>query len=263
MVGPDTRGIARRGLAVVAAASLLLSACAREAGHDELTVFAAASLRTVADELEAAWSEAMPDVPLTVATDGSNVLAAQIAEGAPADVFLSADTIHPQRLVEQGWAVGPPVLFARNEVALVAGADSGITRASDIATPGVRLVVAGPSTPIGRYTEEAIAALADAETDPAAFTVAVEANIASREDNVRAALAKVELGEGDAAFVYRTDALGSDQTVEIELPPAARIGAEYAAVLTSDRGIGAEFLDWLRGPTAGAILTAAGFEVEP
>ena len=226
-----------------------------------MTVFAAASLRTVTDELERAWAEAHPDRPLTIASEASNVLAAQIAEGAAADVFLSADDVRPRELAEAGYTAGSPEPFVRNQVTLVAARDSSVATAADLAQPGTRIVVAGPSTPIGRYTEDAIAALARETEDPEAFAAAVAANLASREDNVRAALAKVELGEGDAAFVYRTDAMGTDAVTEIELPRAARIGADYSAVRISERQAAQEFLDWLRRPTATTILSEAGFEV--
>jgi len=108
---------------------------------------------------------------------------------------------------------------------------------------------------------EKLEALAGESADPIGFADAVEANIASREDNVRAALARVELGEADAAFVYRTDALGSEDAVEIELPPAARVGAVYSVVLLSEKDAAARFLEWLRGPEVRDILRGAGFEV--
>ena len=243
------------------ASFLLLRPITRD--EDGLTVFAAASLRAVTDELESAWAENHPDRPLIINSEASNVLAAQIAEGAEADVFLSADDVRPRELAEAGHTAGTPEAFVRNVVTLVARAGTSIDSYSDLADPGTRIIVTGPGTPIGRYTEEAIAALAEEAGDPDAFAAAVEANIASREDNVRAALAKVELGEGDAAFVYRTDALSSDGVAEIELPPAARVVADYSAVRVSERASAREFLDWLHEPEAAAVLTAAGFEVLP
>lgn len=241
---------------------LVLAACDRgEPSADGLTLFAAASLRAVTDELETAWLEAAPDTPLTIATEASNVLAAQITEGAEADVFISADEVITERLAAEGLTATEPITFARNEIALVSRPGGQVTEVADLATPGATIIVGGTGTPIGRYTAQALALLADEMPDPEAFAAAVEANIASREDNVRAALAKVELGEGDAAFVYRTDALGSDRAVQIGLPPGARVGATYSAVVLSTDERASAFVDWLGGPAAGAILTAAGFEV--
>jgi molybdate transport system substrate-binding protein len=113
---------------------------------------------------------------------------------------------------------------------------------------------------VARYTLGAIAALAATQPDPAAFAAAVEANVVSREDNVRAALAKVELGEGDAAFVYVTDALGAEGVREVPLTGAAGVRAEYAAVQVSERPLAAEFVRWLSQPEAVAVIEAAGFE---
>jgi molybdate transport system substrate-binding protein len=249
---------------VLALAMLVITACSDEAGEDGLTIFAAASLRAVTADLERAWLADHPGTPLTVATEASNVLAAQISEGARADVFVSADAERPRQLAEAGLTAAEPVPFARNRVALVVPRDDrGIATIGDLARSGIRIIVTGPGTPIGGYTARAIEELAMTMADPDAFATAVEANIASREDNVRAALAKVELGEGDAAFVYRTDVLGSEQVREIDLPPEARVTAEYAAVQVSDRPAAAEFLDWLGGPQARELLEAAGFEVRP
>ena len=238
-----------------------MAACSPDAGDDGLTVFAAASLRVVSEELEAAWTAEHPDLPLTMATEASNVLAARISEGARADVFLSADPRHPRELTDEGLTSAEPATFARNRVALVVPIDAGrISTPADLAIPGTRIIVAGPSTPIGSYTAEVVAAIAATMPEPEAFAAAVEANIASREDNVRAALTKVELGEGDAAFVYHTDATGSEAVRTIELP-AARVTAEYDAVQLSDRAAAAALVTWLQGPEAAAILKAAGFEV--
>lgn len=226
-----------------------------------LTVFAASSLRSVTDELEAAWLAAEPETSLVIATEASNVLAAQIEEGAQADVFISADDVQPRRLADADLTAAAPVPFARNEIALVARPDGPVATAADLAAAGATIVVGGPATPIGRYTEQALWQLAQAMPDPMAFAAAVETNIASREDNVRAALAKVELGEGDAAFVYRTDAVDSEDTIEIELPPGARVAAAYVAVQVSQDEAAAAFVDWLGSAPALRILSDAGFEV--
>jgi len=225
-----------------------------------VTVFAAASLRDVFDELEAAWVEGHPEAPITTAHAASNVLAAQIREGAPADVFVSADTERPRQLVDAGEAAGEPVAFARNRVTLVTPAGSDrINTAADLALPGVRLVAVSSGAPISRYADEALAELAQLMPDPDAFAAGVTANTVSREDNVRAALAKVELGEGDAAIVYRTDALSSDEVREIPLS-GLEVSADYATLQITDRPIAGAFVEWLASPEAVAIIEAAGFE---
>ena len=248
---------------LLAAAVLLIAAACADDGDDEgLTVFAAASLRAVTDELEAAWLEDYPDRPWTLATEASNVLAAQIREGAPADVFLSADILRPRELANEGETAAEPVVFAANELALVVPAEAaGVSTPADLSQSGLRLVGSSREAPIARYTATAIERLAGLMPEPAAFAAAVEANIVSREDNVRAALAKVELGEGDAAFVYRTDALGSALVREVPLPEAARVQADYGAVQVSGRAAAADLVTWLEGPEARDVLRAAGFVV--
>lgn len=257
-----TLGLGAALLLAVSAVSAL-SACsppAPEAGS--LTIFAAASLRDVLADLENAWLESHPEASLTIAHEASNVLAAQIAEGAPADVFISADVERPRNLVDDGLTAGAVVPFASNRVALVVPADAdGVGTPADLAAAGVRIVAAGPGVPITRYAEQALTQLAQTMPDPEAFAAAVDANIASREDNVRAALAKVELGEGDAAIVYVSDAESSDLVRQIAWPAAVDVVAEYAAVQVSDRPAAAEFVAWLASPAAVEIIRANGLEV--
>jgi molybdate transport system substrate-binding protein len=227
---------------------------------DGLTIFAAASLADVLEDLEVIWLDESPQVPLTIAFDASNVLAAQIAEGADVDVFLSADLSRPAELAEAGLTSGEPVTFAQNSPVIVVPLDSqAVLTAMDLAKPGIRLVAAGTSVPITRYAEEAIAQLAATTPDPTAFSSAVAANVVSREDNVRAALAKVELGEGDAAIVYATDARASDAVREVPFPEAVQVSAEHGAVQVSDDPAAAAFVIWLTGPAAQAVLANAGF----
>ena len=242
--------------------ALVVVACSPADEEDSLTVFAAASLRDVVTELEAAWAGEHPDVPLTIATEASNVLAAQISEGAPADVFISADAVYPWRLSDAGLTAAEPTPFATNSLALVAPlGDARVLDPSDLAQPGVRIVGISPGAPIARYTIEVIAGLADTMSEPQAFAAAVDGNVVSHEDNVRAALAKIELGEGDAAFVYTTDARGSEDVRAIALPESVDVTAEYTAVPVSERALSAQFVRWLREPTATAVIEAAGFEV--
>ncbi len=146
-------------VAGVVGLAIVLAACSGS-DEDELTVFAAASLRSVVAELEAAWSAEHPNTRLIVASEASNVLAAQIAEGAPADVFLSADTLRPGELAASGLTAGQPQAFARNRLALVVRADDeAVQAAADLARPGLRIVGISEGAPIARYTQAAIEAL--------------------------------------------------------------------------------------------------------
>lgn len=230
----------------------------------ELTVLAAASLRDAMTAIGSTYESARPGVRVTLSFDSSTALRTTIEQGAPADVFASADTTNPQRLVDAGLAAGPVTPFARNRL-VIAVADASRARIRDprdLATPGVRIAAAGPDVPISRYADQAIAALADLPGYPPNYAAAVGANVVTREDNVRAALAKVELGEADAAIVYETDATASSRIARVEIPDAANVVATYGAVT-----IGASrhpdearaFLAWLGGPDGARVLSTFGF----
>ncbi len=228
----------------------------------ELTVFAAASLSDVVRVLAERWDAEHPANPLVAALDASNILAAQIEEGAPADVFLSASATDPSRLADGGFDHGQPTPFAWNRVTIVAPAgDDAVQVPADLARAGVRVVAAGEGVPITAYADAALEQLAATLPEPEAYLAGVRSNVVSREDNVRAVLAKVELGEGDAAVVYATDARSSDAVREVPLPDGVDVRAEYVALGVSDRPATRAFLAWLTGTEGASILAAAGFDV--
>lgn len=260
MRGPWTGGSRAAVGALALMAMVGLGACAAAVPESELVVFGAASLRDVLRDLEAAWSEGHPETGLVFEFEGSDVLAAQIAEGAPADVFISAAVGYADELVEQGMALGDPVPVAANHLTIVTPLeDRRVRDPMDLAAPGVRLVAAGPGVPISRYAAEVLAALSRLAPDPRAFLKGVDANTVSRETNVRAAMAKVELGEADAAIVYATDALASDLVREVPLPPEVDVAADYAAVAVTDHDEASDFVAWLTGSESAGVLRAAGF----
>jgi molybdate transport system substrate-binding protein len=231
-----------------------------------LTVFAAASLRAAMDEVAAAY-EAATGVSILVAADSSAALATQIEQGAPADVFLSADESNPQRLVDGGLAAGAAVTFARNQLAIIVPTDGRpaiepIRSPADLARPGVRVIAAGDEVPITAYAAALIANLATLDGYPTSFASDYAANVVSREDNVAAVVAKIELGEGDAAIVYATDARDAEKVHPIELPPGVNVAASYGAVVVGSSADveGAQaFLDWLVGADGQAVLAGFGF----
>lgn len=228
---------------------------------ERVVVFAAASLTDAFEELAAAYAaETGTDVILSV--DASSALRTQISEGASADLFASADLANPQELVDAGLTEGGVRAFAGNGLALVVPADGdrAVTAWQDLATDGVRIVAAGTEVPITAYAEQLVGNLAERADAPDGFADAYAANIVSREDNVRAVLAKVELGEGDAGVVYETDAAASDGVTRIALPSDATVVAEYGLVLLADASPPALALaDWLLDVEAQGILAAHGF----
>jgi molybdate transport system substrate-binding protein len=227
---------------------------------DEVTVYAAASLTDVFEELAAAYTEET-GVTVVLSFDASSALRAQITEGAPADVFASADLANPQALADEGLTAGDPTVFTRNALTIVTPADAeAVDDWTDLATPGLRIVAAGEDVPITGYANELVANLDSHADAPAGFADAYAANVVSREDNVRAVLAKIELGEGDAAIVYETDAASTDAVSSLEVPGSANVVAEYAAVVVADAAPGAaEFVAWLAEEPAQRILASHGF----
>jgi molybdate transport system substrate-binding protein len=228
-----------------------------------LTIYGAASLKGVLDEVRTTYETANPGTKLTISTDSSAALETQIEQGAPADVFLSADTTNPEKLVEKGLTSGAAVAFARNKLTIIvpAASPSRIKTPADLAMSGIKLVAAGDAVPITKYADRLVANLAKQPGYPADFAAKYTANIASKEDNVKAVVAKIELGEGDAGIVYVTDARASTKVTTIGVPDAANVPATYAGVvLKSSRSAAAEaFLTWLAGPDGRAILSSDGF----
>jgi molybdate transport system substrate-binding protein len=234
----------------------------------ELTVFAAASLREAVEQAATAFELSQPDVTVVVSFDSSAALATQIEQGAPADVFLSADSQNPQRLIDAGLAAGDPIAFAANQLAIAVPLDNpaGIESPSDLAGDGVRIVAAGDEVPITRYAAQLISNLASEPGYPAAFAARYAANVVSKEDNVRAVLAKVELGEADAAIVYTTDAAASSDVETVAVPPHANVQATYAGIVlagTDDAPTAQGYLEWLAGQHGQAIFAGLGFLPPP
>jgi molybdate transport system substrate-binding protein len=229
-----------------------------------LTVYGASSLKAALTKAKTAYEAANPGTTLTISTDSSSALETQIEQGAPADVFLSADTTNPQKLVDKGLAAGDLVPFAGNKLTIVVPTanPAGITSPMDLAKPGVKVIAAGDSVPITKYATQLVGNLAKVAGYPADFVAKYTANIASKEDNVAALLSKVALGEGDAGIVYVTDAKGSDKVTTIDIPDSANVPAAYDGVVVkaSQNPVAAKaFLDWFAGPDGQASLKDLGF----
>jgi molybdate transport system substrate-binding protein len=243
--------VARIALILVAASLLGASCAGDDAGEqggelEGLTVFAAASLTEVFEELA-------PEATFSFA--GSNELAAQIREGAPADVFASASARFPGELQAEG-LVDAPVVFAVNRLVLVVPSDNpaGIESIDDLAAEGVKLVVGAEGVPAGDYARDVLEQLGKAD---------LLDNVVSNEADVKGVLGKVVAGEADAGFVYATDAQAAGADVQaIELP--AQPLAEYAAgiVIATEKYEAAEaFVELLLSDEGRQALTAAGFQV--
>jgi molybdate transport system substrate-binding protein len=211
-----------------------------------LTIFAAASLTNVFPQIDAKHHYSFA---------GSNALAAQIKQGAPADVFASANTSIPQQLYDAG-LVEKPVVFTRNALILIVPKSNParIRSVYDLRRDGVKLVVAAPGVPVGDYTRTVLHNLG---LDDAL------GNVVSNETDVREVLAKVALGEADAGFVYTTDARtvrGKVATLGIRWSAQPIVQYAVAVVKTSTHKAAARaFVAKLLRPWAQSKLRAAGF----
>ena len=229
-----------------------------------LTIFGASSLKGALDDVKTAYETANPGTTLTISTDSSAALETQIEQGAPADVFLSADASNPQKLVDAGFASGDPVAFARNKLTIIVpkGNPAGITSPKDLAKPGLKIIAAGDAVPITKYATQLVKNLSGLAGYPANLPAAYAANVASKEDNVKAVVSKIELGEGDAGIVYVTDAAASDKVDTVEVADEANVPAAYDGVVVKaspNQDAATAFLNWLAGPDGQAILAKFGF----
>lgn len=218
----------------VSACSLVLltlaaGGCAADASSPvPLAVFAASSLTEVFTELEASFEREHPGVDVQLTFAGSHVLRLQIEHGAAADVFASADP-EQMAVLEDGGRLESNVVFAHNELVLVVPADNpaGIERFEDLPKAS-RIVLGSAATPAGRYADAVL------ERGDDEFAAAVRTHVVSRETNVRLVRAKVELGEADAAMVYRTDAIHARGLRSVSIPSAVEVPVELPIGVLSD-----------------------------
>lgn len=232
-----------------------------------LIVFAAASLADAFGEIGDRFEAAHPGVEVVFNFAGSQQLAQQLYQGAPADVFASANQEQMDVAIESGRvSAGTSQVFAGNRLVVVYPKENpaGLTELKDLATPGLRLILAAAEVPAGKY---ALEVLSKAEKDPAlgaSFREQVLNNVVSYEENVRAVLSKVVLGEADAGIVYVSDAAQEDaETIgQIEIPEALNVVALYPIAPVNDSGnaeLAQTFIEFVLSPEGQAILERYGF----
>ncbi|MFD0265614.1 molybdate ABC transporter substrate-binding protein [Streptomyces sp. NPDC127106] len=216
-----------------------------------LTVLAASSLTDVFKTAGSAYEKAHPGTKITFSFAGSQELAAQVKQGSPADALVTADTKTMDGLKGE---TGEPAIIAKNRLVIATGEGNPfkIAALKDLADTKVKVVLAAPEVPVGRYSKQIL----DAQK--------IEVKPVSQEPNVRAVLSKVELGEADAGLVYKTDSAKSADKVEtVEIPDEQNAVASYpAATLKQSKNAeaAAAFVTWLSSPEAQKILQDAGFQ---
>lgn len=259
---------------VVAVAGVLLAACGGDdssstssAAHSSaaaastagatpqgtITVFAASSLTAAFGEIGTAFMAAHPGAKVTFSFDASSSLAAQITQGAPADVFASADTTNMDKLTSKGLTEGAPVPFATNSLAIIvpAGNPKGVASVADLANGDLKVVLCAAEVPCGKYAKQLL--------DGA--KVAVEP--VSLEQNVKGVVTKVTTGVADAGIVYVTDVIAAGaKATAVAIPDAQNVIARYPIAVvkqTAHADLAAAFVDYVTSAAGQAILSKRGF----
>jgi molybdate transport system substrate-binding protein len=219
-----------------------------------LTVLAAASLTESFDKIKADFEKANPTVKVTISYGGSSGLAQQITSGAPADVFAAASPATMKTVTDAGDANGSSTVFVRNQlvIAVAKGNPQGIKGLSDLTNPSLKVALCAEQVPCGAAAKKALTA-ANVKVTPV-----------TQEQDVKAALAKVKLGEVDAALVYRTDAKASSADVDgIEFPESAGAINDYPIVTLKNApnpSAAAAFVAFVQSGPELDVLIDAGFQ---
>ncbi|MDQ6883536.1 MAG: molybdate ABC transporter substrate-binding protein [Candidatus Dormibacteraeota bacterium] len=230
-----------------------------------ITVLAAASLSTAFPAIAAKFHQAHSSVTVRFSFAGTQTLVTQIENGAPADVFASADQAHMATLLSEG-KVRSPLVFARNRLAIIVPKNNpaGITQPLDLGRAGVKLDLAGPAVPAGKSARDLLAKIAATAGSPSAFISQAAKNTVSEEDNVEAVVSRIALGEADAGIVYASDlATPNGKSVQsIAIPDSINVISVYPIATVAGTGHAAEaaaFLDYVRGQTGQSLLRQDGF----
>lgn len=240
-----------RAWGVVSLGVIALTGCGgADSDTSTVTVFAASSLTAAFERMTASFETANPDVEVVVSFAASSELARQITEGAPADVFASADTENMVEVVDA--IVGEATTFATNRLQIITepGNPLGITSLADLADPTVLFVTCDPDVPIGAYTADALA------------KAGVTVNPVSYEENVKGIVTKVTTGEADAGIVYATDVMAAGTSATgVDIADDVNVLAEYPIARVSSNEAASRFVDFVMSAAGRAVLKEFGFGV--
>lgn len=228
----------------------LFGSCASDSDRETLWVFAASSLTDAFTEIAEAFEQANPDIEVRTQFAGSSQLAAQIASGAPADVFASANEAVMETLLPGGELArtefSPPATFARNELVIAVPTDNpkGISSLADLADNDLLLAICDRGVPCGTLAREA------------AESAGIDLRPDTEEANVRAVLAKLLLGEVDAGLIYKSDVVA---TPLVAIPISPALTADYPIVSLTEHPDAERFVDSVLSETSQEILKNYGF----
>jgi molybdate transport system substrate-binding protein len=244
--------VRRLGVVALAVAVLAAGACSGGGGgRHQVTVFAAASLTDVFKAMAKPFAAAHDNYSLTFSFAGSQQLVAQLQQGAKADALATADRATMDRVPARG-PHRPPRVFAANRlvIAVRRGNPDGVRGLADLARSGLRVELAAPAVPAGRYAREALS------------KAHVSVNPVSLEDNVEGVVTKVALGEADAGIVYATDTAAGRGVEAVPIPDDHNVRAEYlvdALPFGDQRAGGQAFVDFLFSTQGQSLLQRFGF----
>jgi len=239
-----------------AAAFVLAAACSNGGGtRRQVTVFAAASLSDAFKAMAKPFGKAHDNYSVSYNFAGSQQLVAQLQQGAKADAVATADQATMASVPAKD-RIRAPVVFARNRLVIAVGHGDPkhVQTLADLARSDLKVVLAAPAVPAGKYARQALA------------KAGVKVNPVSLEDNVEAVVTKVGLGEADAGIAYVTDATAGRNVDAVQIPDVDNVIADYPAVALSagsQRSGGQQFVDFLRSPSGQAILRRFGFLPPP
>lgn len=232
-----------------------------------LTVFAAASLTESFSELGKQFEAAHPGAKVVFNFAGSQQLRAQLEQGAQADVFASANTKEMNAAIASSLIIsGTQQTFARNRLVVIFPRDNPgkIETLADLARPGLKLVVADRAVPVGQYTLDMLAKMSRDPAYGAGFSEEVQANVVSRENDVKAVVSKIRLGEADAGVVYSTDVTvaAAHDVTPLQVPDEFNQIATYPIVALAaapQPDLAQQFIELVLSDAGQQLLSRYGF----
>ena len=232
-----------------------------------LTVFAAASLTEAFTEIAEEYESLNPGSKVVVNFAGSQQLAQQLSQGAPADVYASADQKQMENVIHAGRVKrGTEKVFITNQLVVILPAENpgSIQDLGDLVEAGLQIILADGAVPVGRYSMEMLDNASQQSGYGVKFKEDVLNNVVSYEENVRAVLSKILLGEADAGIVYLSDAFGAQegQIGLIDIPDQVNVTASYFLAPISDSlnpNLARKFIDFILSPAGQEIITRYGF----
>ncbi len=246
--------------ALLLSMTLFLSACGENAPSVSLKIFAASSLTDAFNEIKVKYQSDHPNVSITYDFEGSQALVQKLANGAPADIFASADTANMQKAITAD-VVSQNKVFAHNKLMVIVPMKNPakVFTLKDLARSGIKLDIAAPEVPVGKYTLQVLDKMGQSAQYGPDYVKNVKANAVSQEDNVKAVVQKVQTGVVDAGIVYLTDITldVAKQVIGIDIPDNLNVVADYPIAVTKNSKQATEaknFVDYILSKEGQDIL---------